>query len=41
MVRWGAALPVVLHSSKDYHQEHATERHRLPNNVAAAWGAVI
>jgi len=28
-------------SSKNYHQEHATDPYRLPKNVAAAWGATI
>jgi hypothetical protein len=37
----GCYAGVVLHSSKKYHQENATEPRRLPNTVAAAWGAVI
>ena len=32
---------VVLHCSRIYHQEHATEPRRLPEDVAAAWGAII
>jgi len=31
----------VLHSSRTYHQDHATEARRLPKTVAAAWGVVI
>jgi len=38
MVWWEAALPMVLHSSKNYHQELATEP---PKDVATSWGAVI
>jgi len=37
----GCFTDVMLHSSKNYHQDHATESHRLPKNVMAAWGAVI
>jgi hypothetical protein len=32
---------VVLSSSQNYHQVHATEPRRLPKDVVAAWGAVI
>jgi hypothetical protein len=32
---------VVLYSSENHHQEHATEPRRLPKDVVAAWGAVI
>jgi len=37
----GCFTNVVLHSSKNYHQEHATEPCRLPKDVVAPWGAVI
>ena len=37
----GGCFADVLHSSKKYHQEYATEPRRLPKPVAAAWGAVI
>ena len=38
----GAALPMSFNiSSKNYHQEHATEVRRLPKDVMAAWGAVF
>ena len=32
---------VVLHSSKNYHQEHVTEPRRLRKDVAVTWGAVM
>jgi len=42
MVWQGAALPMSFNiSSKNYHQEHATEVRRLPKDVMAAWGAVF
>ena len=41
MVTWEAALPIVLHSSRNYHQEHAREPNRLHKDVAAACGAVM
>jgi len=34
----GGCFTHVLHSSKNYHQEHATEPRRLPKDVVAAWG---
>ena len=37
----GCFTDIVLHSSKNYYHEHATEPRRLPKNVAAASGAVI
>jgi hypothetical protein len=37
----GCFTDVVLHSSKNYHQEDATESRRLPKTVAAAWSVVI
>jgi hypothetical protein len=37
----GCFTKYVLHSSKNYHQEHATELRRLPKDVVAAWGAVF
>jgi len=37
----GCFADVVLHSSKKYHHEHATEPRRLPKTFAAAWGAAI
>jgi hypothetical protein len=40
---WGVAVGCftdVLHSSKNYHQKHAIEPCRLPEDVAAASGAV-
>jgi len=37
----GDCFTDVLHSSKNYHQEHATEPRRLRKDVLAAWGAVI
>jgi len=37
----GCFTDVVLHSSENYHQEHATEPSRLPKDVAATWGAVM
>ena len=36
----GCFTDVVLHSLKNYHQEHATEPRRLPKSVGAAWGVV-
>jgi len=36
----GCFTDVVLHSSKNYHQEHATESRRLPKTVAAAWSGL-
>jgi hypothetical protein len=36
----GCFTDVVLHNSKNYHQEHATEPCRLPKDIVAAWGAV-
>ena len=37
----GGCLTEVLHSSKNYDQEHATEPRWLPNTAGAAWGIVI
>jgi len=37
----GCFTDVMLHSSRNYHQERATEPCRLPKDVVAAWGAVI
>ena len=37
----GDCLTDVLHSSTDYHQEHAAEYRRQPKDVWAAWGAVV
>jgi len=37
----GCFTHVVLSSSQNYHQVHATEPCRLPKDVVAAWGAVI
>ena len=37
----GCFTDVVLHSSKNCHQEHATEPSRLPKDVVATWGDVI
>jgi hypothetical protein len=37
----GGCFTDVLHSSKNYRCERATEPHRLPKDVVAAWGAVI
>ena len=37
----GCFTDVVVHISKNYYQEHATELRRQPKDVADAWGAVI
>jgi hypothetical protein len=37
----GGCFADVLHSTQNYHQEHATEPRRLPKDVLAALGAVI
>jgi len=37
----GSFTDVVLHSSKNYNPEHATEPPRLPKTVVAVWGAII
>jgi hypothetical protein len=37
----GGCFTNVLHNSKNYHQEHATDPCRLPKDVVAAWSAVI
>ena len=37
----GCFTGVKIHSSKIYHQEHATEPSRLQNAFLAAWGTVI
>ena len=37
----GCCTNVLLHSSTNYHQGHATEPFRLPKDVAAACGAVM
>jgi hypothetical protein len=37
----GCFTDVMLHSSKNYHSEHATEPRRLPKTVVAVWGAKI
>ena len=34
----GCFTDVVLHSSKNYHREQATEPRRLSKDVMAAWG---
>ena len=33
----GCFTDIVLHSSINYHHEHATQSRRLGKNVAAAW----
>jgi hypothetical protein len=41
-VRAGACFAdIVLHSSKNYHQELVTEPRRLLTYFLAAWGAVM
>ena len=37
----GCFTNYVLHSSRNYHQEHATDLRRLSKDVVAAWGAVV
>jgi len=37
----GCFTDVVLHSSKNYHQEYVTEPRRLPKDALAAWCAVM
>ena len=37
----GCFTDVMLHSSKNYHQEHATEPRRLPKDVMVVWGFEI
>jgi hypothetical protein len=37
----GGCCTDVLHSSKNYYQERATDSHRLRKDVVVAWGAVI
>jgi hypothetical protein len=37
----GCFTNVVLHSLKNYHQEHATEPGRLPMDIAAGWDDVM
>ena len=37
----GCFTNYVLHSLKNYHQEHATELRRLLKDVVAAWGSVF
>ena len=41
MVQWENDFLISYNSSKNYHQENATEPHRLPKDVAAACGAVM
>ena len=37
----GCFTDAVVHSSRNYRQENATEPHQLPKNAMASWGAVI
>ena len=41
IVQIGCFTDVVLHSSVNYHKEHATEPGRLPKDVPTVWSAVI
>ena len=40
-VAGGSFTDVMLHSSDNYHQEHAAKACWQPNDVVADWGAVL